>query len=49
MHINGPKTSPALWWPPKNVHEIFITPKIFIFMKTPKNFEVQNFETEKIG
>ena len=31
---------------PQNLH----TPqKIFIFLKTPKNIEIQNFEPQKIG
>ena len=29
---------------PKNIHKIFIPPKIFIFLKTPKNTKIQNFE-----
>ena len=38
---------------PKNIHKIFIPPpppkkkKIFIFLKTPKNIEIQNFEPQK--
>ena len=43
-----PKYSPILWWPPKNIHKIFIPPKIFIFLKTPKNIEIQNFEPKKM-
>ena len=35
--------------PPKNIHKIFIPHKIFIFLKTPKNNEIQNFEPQKIG
>ena len=30
--------------PPKNIDKIFIPQKIFIFLKTPKNIEIQNFE-----
>ena len=30
--------------PPKNIHKILIPQKIFIFLKTPKNMEIQNFE-----
>ena len=33
---------------PKNIHTIFIPPKIFIFLKTPKNIEIQNFEPQKM-
>ena len=33
---------------PKNIHKISITPKIFLFLKTPKNIEIQNFEPKKI-
>ena len=29
---------------PQNLH----TPKIFIFLKTPKNIEIQNFEPQKM-
>ena len=43
------KYSPILWWPPKNIHIIFIPQKIFIFLKTPKNIEIQNFEPPKNG
>ena len=32
----------------KNIHKIFIFPKIFIFLKTPKNIEIQNFEPKKM-
>ena len=35
--------------PPKNIHKIFIPPKIFIFLKTPKNIEIHNFESQKIA
>ena len=34
---------------PKNIHKIFIPQKIFIFLKTPKNIEIQNFESKKIA
>ena len=30
---------------PKNITKIFITIKIFIFLKTPQNIEIQNFES----
>ena len=33
---------------PKNINKIFIPQKIFIFLKTPKNIEIQNFEPPKI-
>ena len=32
---------------PKNIHQIVMLPKIFIFLKTPKNIEIQNFEPKK--
>ena len=32
---------------PKTIHKIFIPQKIFIFLKTHKNFEIQNFEPKK--
>ena len=41
-----PKYSPILLWT-KNIHQIFLPPKIFIFLKTPKNIEIQNFEPQK--
>ena len=40
----APNYSPIVWWPPKNSHKIFIPQKIFIFLKTPKNIEIQNFD-----
>ena len=43
-----PKYSPILWWPQKNIHKIVIPQKIFIFLKTPKNIEIQNFEPKKM-
>ena len=33
---------------PKNIHKIFIPQKIFIFLKTTKNIEIQNFEPPKM-
>ena len=41
------KYSPILWWPPKIIQKIFIPQKILIFLKTPKNIEIQNFEPQK--
>ena len=35
--------------PPKNIHKIFIPQKILIYLKTPKNTEIQNFEPKKIA
>ena len=32
---------------PKNIHKISIPQKIFIFLKAPKNIEIQNFEPKK--
>ena len=43
-----PKYSPILWWPQKYIHKIFIPQKIFIFLKIPKNIEIQNFEPQKM-
>ena len=34
---------------PKNIHKIFIPPKKFFFLKTPKNIEIQNYEPHKIA
>ena len=31
---------------PKDIHKIFIPPKIFIFLKTLKGIEIQNFEPQ---
>ena len=42
------KYSPILLRPPKYIHKIFIPPKILIFLKTPKNIEIQNFEPPKM-
>ena len=33
---------------PKNIHKIFIPQKIFSFLKTQKNIEIQNFEPKKM-
>ena len=33
----------------KNIHKIFIPQKFFIFLKTPKTIEIQNFEPQKIA
>ena len=46
LHRNDLQTSPILWWPPKNIHKIFIPPKN-IHLKTKKNIEIQNFEPKK--
>ena len=34
---------------PKNINKILIPQKIFIFLKTQKNIEIQNFEPKKNG
>ena len=34
--------------PPKIIHKIFTPKQIFIFLKTPKNIEIQNFEPPKM-
>ena len=39
------KTSPILLW---YIHKIFIPPKIMIFLKLPKNIEIQDFEPPKM-
>ena len=36
MHRNDPQTSPILWWPQKNIHKIFITPKKYSFFWKPQ-------------
>ena len=33
---------------PKNIHKIFIPQKIFIFLKTQKNIEIQNLNPKKM-
>ena len=43
-----PKYGPILWWPQKNIHKIFIPPKIFIFLKNQKNIEIQIFDPQKM-
>ena len=43
MQRNDPKYSLILWWPQKSIHKIVAPQKIFIFLKTPKNIEIQNF------
>ena len=35
--------------PNNNIHKIFIPQKIFIFLKTPKNIEIQNCEPQKMA
>ena len=34
---------------PQKYPQICHTPKIFIFLKTPKNIEIQNFEPQKMS
>ena len=34
---------------PKNIHKRFIPKRIFIFLKTPKNTEIQNIDPQKIS
>ena len=48
MYRMTSKYSLILWWPQKNIHKIFIPKKIFIFLKTQKNIEIQNFEPKKM-
>ena len=47
MHRNDPKTSPIFCDDPKKYPQNLHTPKIFIFLKPPKNIENQNFEPPK--
>ena len=39
--------SPILFWPPKDIHKIFIPPKIFSFLKTPHIYWNSKFWTPK--
>ena len=32
----------------KNIHNIFIPQKIYIFLKTPKNIEIHDFEPKQM-
>ena len=34
---------------PQKYPQNFHTPKIFFFLKTPKNIEIQNFEPQKMS
>ena len=49
MHRNYPQTSPILWWSQKNIRKIFIPQKIYIFLQTQNNIEIQNVEPKKIA
>ena len=45
----GPFLGLTFWYfvmTPKNIHKIFIPQKIFIFLKTLKGIEIQNFEPQ---
>ena len=45
----GPFLGLAFWYfvmTPKDIHKIFIPQKIFIFLKTLKGIEIQNFEPQ---
>ena len=33
---------------PKDIHKMFMPQKIFIFLKTPKNIEIQKFDPKKM-
>ena len=44
-----PKYTQILWWPPKNIHKIFIAQKYSFFWKTTKNIEIQNFEPQTLA
>ena len=47
MHRNDPYIWSNFVMTPKNIHKIFVPQKIFIFLKIPKNIEIQNFEPLK--
>ena len=49
LHKNDTQASPILWWPKKISLKSSYPQKIFIFLKTPKNIEIQNFEPKKIA
>ena len=34
---------------PKNIHKIFMAKIVFVFLKTPKYIEIQNFEPQKMN
>ena len=45
----GPFLGLTFWYfvmTPKDIHKIFIPQKIFIFLKTLKGIEIQNFEPQ---
>ena len=44
-----PSSAPSLDWPSKNIHKSFIPTNIFIFLKTPKNIEIQNVEPKTMA
>ena len=49
IHRPGPFLGLTFWcfvMTPKDIHKIFIPPKIFIFLKTLKGIEIQNFEPQ---
>ena len=48
MHINDRAYSPILWQPPKNIHKIFVPPKILISLKTPQKYWNSKFWTQKM-
>ena len=49
IHRPGPFLGLTFWcfvMTPKDIHKIFIPQKIFIFLKTLKGIEIQNFEPQ---
>ena len=48
LHRNDPQTSPFCDDPKKISTKSSYPKKIFIFLKTPKNIEIQNFEPKKM-
>ena len=49
MHKNNLQRTVQFCDDPQNILKIFIPPKIFIFLKTPNNIEIQNFVPPKMG
>ena len=47
IYRNDPQKVPRFMMNSVKIHNSIIPPKIFIFLKTPKNIEIQNFEPPK--
>ena len=45
--MNPPPPPPKKKKRKKNIHNFIIPPKKFVFLNTPKNIEIQNFEQKK--